>query len=325
MDEIVDATTKDKYAKKMIFILAGYEKDINRLMYSNPGLTSRFPQAVNFRSLTPDECVHLLTRDLKAQQLRLRANQKDLDLSALEDLPSSHREMLTEFFRRLSKQENWASARDVKEVTKAIFRNALKYAKDACVTITIEIVETELRKMLQERMSRQNVSIPLPTRPFIMQEPTSQHPPLFPGVNLAAARSTAAKSPSTEPESETPPHQAPPVVEEGKSIKKQGIRDAGVSEEVWDQLQRDREAEEQREQEYQDQLKAQRTAREEDREKIVKRLLEEEERRRKEEEARKKLEMYGMCPMGYHWVKQSGGYRCAGGSHYMADAALQQL
>lgn len=328
MDELVDATTKEKYAKKMVIILAGYEEDINRLMHSNQGLTSRFPQEVNFRSLAPDECIKLLLQDLSARQKSLRAKKKNLDLSALEDLPDSSRNELAVLFGQLSQQDGWANARDVKEIATATFRNAIIYVKNETVTITLAIVEAELRRMLQDRTSRsQKVSMPLPTRFSPLQEPASRFPfsRRDSGVSIATRQSKAIKPPSPNLKEQEPPMQAPQIAEEADLVKKQGIRDAGVTDEVWDQLQRDREAEEQQEQDYQDLLKAQQTAREENRQKILRSLLEEEERRRKDAEARKKLETYGMCPAGFHWIKQLGGYRCAGGSHFMSDAAIEQI
>lgn len=53
MDEIVDCITKPKYYQKLIIILAGYDTDINRLMAMNPGLTSRFPESIEFHGLRP--------------------------------------------------------------------------------------------------------------------------------------------------------------------------------------------------------------------------------------------------------------------------------
>ena len=47
------------------------------------------------------------------------------------------------------------------------------------------------------------------------------------------------------------------------------------------------------------------------------------EQRRKEEQAvQAKLRFMGVCPVGYQWIKQAGGYRCAGGSHYVSDQQL---
>lgn len=46
------------------------------------------------------------------------------------------------------------------------------------------------------------------------------------------------------------------------------------------------------------------------------------ERRRKEEAAQRKLRTLGVCVAGFRWIKQVGGYRCSGGSHYISDMQL---
>lgn len=47
-----------------------------------------------------------------------------------------------------------------------------------------------------------------------------------------------------------------------------------------------------------------------------------EEARRKEQQAQRKLAKMGVCVMGYLWIKQSDGYRCAGGSHWVSNSQL---
>ena len=47
-----------------------------------------------------------------------------------------------------------------------------------------------------------------------------------------------------------------------------------------------------------------------------------EEEKRKEEAAQRKLRSMGVCVAGFRWIKQPGGYRCAGGSHYVSEAQL---
>lgn len=44
--------------------------------------------------------------------------------------------------------------------------------------------------------------------------------------------------------------------------------------------------------------------------------------RRQEEQAQVKLRQMGVCPVGFRWIKQDGGYRCAGGSHWVGNASL---
>lgn len=44
--------------------------------------------------------------------------------------------------------------------------------------------------------------------------------------------------------------------------------------------------------------------------------------RQREAKAQAKLRHMGVCPVGYRWIKQAGGYRCAGGSHWVTDSQL---
>ena len=45
-------------------------------------------------------------------------------------------------------------------------------------------------------------------------------------------------------------------------------------------------------------------------------------RRQQEAKAQQKLREMGVFIMGYRWIKQSTGYRCAGGSHFVGNDAL---
>ena len=54
-----------------------------------------------------------------------------------------------------------------------------------------------------------------------------------------------------------------------------------------------------------------------------KRALEEAERKRRQEEViQKKLKDLGVCPAGFRWIKDSNGYWCGGGSHFMSNSQL---
>ena len=44
--------------------------------------------------------------------------------------------------------------------------------------------------------------------------------------------------------------------------------------------------------------------------------------RQREAKAQAKLQTMGVCVMGYRWIKQSNGYRCAGGSHFVTNTQL---
>jgi hypothetical protein len=56
-------------------------------------------------------------------------------------------------------------------------------------------------------------------------------------------------------------------------------------------------------------------------------LIEQRKKEKSEEEARcqQALARMGRCPMDFEWLKEDGGWRCAGGSHYVSDADVCQL
>ena len=55
---------------------------------------------------------------------------------------------------------------------------------------------------------------------------------------------------------------------------------------------------------------------------LKEKLRKEEEMRKREQEMQEKLERSGRCPAGFAWVKQQGGYRCKGGSHFVSCGEL---
>lgn len=336
VDELVDSVTKERYHKKLIIILAGYDREINRLMAVNPGLASRFPEAIDFRALAPEECVTLLIRVLDGRRKVLGDRGVEFDLSALEAPTASFAASVRGLFAALAVQEGWANARDVITLAQGVFNDAIRSKEGiaaGCIPVRGEAVVDQLKAMLAKRQGQSGLAASLPRG--------MQDAPVDLGQLARRPADTATKI-------ETRAQQQDPVVEtelqedeedeeydlvddvihpqDGSgSAAAAAKRDAGVSDAVWEQLQRDREAEEKRDEEHRRLEGAARKARGEAREKIVKRLLEEEARRKREAEMRRRLQVSGVCPMGYEWIKQAGGFRCAGGSHFMSDGQLAGL
>ena len=46
------------------------------------------------------------------------------------------------------------------------------------------------------------------------------------------------------------------------------------------------------------------------------------EEQRREEKAQQKLRQMGVCVAGFRWIKQSSGYQCAGGTHFISNDRL---
>ncbi|KAJ1326606.1 helicase required for RNAi-mediated heterochromatin assembly 1 [Microdochium nivale] len=331
IDEIVDAITKDKYHKKLVIVLAGYDADMERLMSVNEGLTSRFPEVFNFRGLSAAESISLLTQTLTTRraQLRQRSVENDLLLDALETPSAAFEKKMSSLFSQLLNQPSWANARDVLNLGKSMFNTALPKAGSSSrrLMITESIVEEELHKLFAKRQPTRNE--PQPAVEFLStpgQHAQREADPMLKTsaphkISLSTVKETIAHRPKVEEElpgdAEAP---FPP-----RNIHQQTAqRDAGVSDEVWEQLQRDQQAEYEAEQEYQALLAAKEDAMGgPEYDAIVRRLVEEDDRRKKEAAMRKRLAEMGACPVGFAWIKQASGYRCAGGSHFMPDIDLE--
>jgi hypothetical protein len=314
IDELVDSVTKERYKGKLIIILAGYEKDINQLLTINPGLTSRFPETIDFAPLDSAECVKLLAGIFGKRKANLGKLGKLFDTSCLDHPSPEFHEQLTTRIEALTALEGWASARDVQQLEKNIWRRV--DLKPQFIELEKAQVLEEVDKMLNDRSARA-FSTQASSAQRLMQDlglQQTQQPP--PPRQLRTTTAIQTKNIETvEPAEEEQVGE-----EEGPShaTKRHATRDAGVSDEVWEQLQKNKAAEEQAEAEYQKLKSEYEAASAADRAKLVRQMIEEEDRRRKQAAVKKKLMQMGRCPAGFDWIKEGGGYRCAGGSHVMS-------
>ncbi|KAF2713834.1 P-loop containing nucleoside triphosphate hydrolase protein [Pleomassaria siparia CBS 279.74] len=350
MDELVDCLTKPKFALKLVVILAGYDQDMDRLISVNPGLSSRFPDSVVFSHLEPETCLELLIKVLRDLKLKKKA---PLDLDVLTPPSIDLHHEITDLFQRLSGLQSWGNARDVKSLAKAMFQALISKAKPPVTDLylTEDIIIGAMEAMFNERSHR--------TAAAGTTRHASRHSSQTPPEQQQNAPN--ARAPKMNTRSSTPPHtmegeQKKPssnsIANDPASMPARGVkRDAGVSDEVWQQLEIDKKAAHDREKRYQrlqeekkaeekriEELKRAEQAAKDDEEKRkweVERIIAETERRKKEEEraalerarelemkTKKKLMELGVCPAGYQWTKEGSGYRCAGGSHFLSNAQL---
>ncbi|KAH6604387.1 hypothetical protein Trco_007833 [Trichoderma cornu-damae] len=289
IDEIVDCVTKPKYQGKLIIILAGYEHDINRLLSVNAGLTSRFPETIDFKPLKPDACFRLLVDLIRQRKSELSSKGREMDMKCLESPSALFLSRCTAIITSLTAVEGWASARDIKQLARNIFQTVDLEAQT--LKLDRKHVIQELNRMLRDRQSKMIKSAP----PVAQDDEADSTPmPSAPSSSDLPIRTSTSAENHEATNSDEPPDGDEPTEEKStepespdSSQPRRAARDAGVSDEVWEQLQKDQEEEGRREEEHDKLLEARKNA-EIARKNILRELLKEEEI--KEEERRRLLE-----------------------------------
>ncbi|KAF1989215.1 P-loop containing nucleoside triphosphate hydrolase protein [Aulographum hederae CBS 113979] len=347
MDEIVDCLTKPKYHKKLIVILAGYDEDINRLMAINPRLTSRFLETMTFSHLDPEHCFLLLT------ELFRRMERFDVSIVTL----PSHglRQKVLSNFRTLSGLPGWGNGRDIQTLVKQMLNMLLKSKFESqvapSVVLTEGIIIDSMEAMIDERSGRALAKPTSRKKNFDLPIQTRNAPPSQPSQINAAKESNSVQD---------NPIEAPKRANSADIGRDSGVSDEVWQQLFADkQAAEDRRAElnrlvqeeadlkrlliEQQQKEEEEAARkaalADEEARQRHAEERLKRVEEmrarakhlaelqqqreaAEEAQKKELKAQQKLRDMGVVPQGFRWTKQAGGYRCAGGFHFMSDAQI---
>lgn len=355
VNELVDLLTKSTFMDKIVVILAGYDKDINNLIAVNPGLSSRFPEQIVFKDMRPEHCLEVLNRSIEEQQIRTppltnRDSQVHLDmiglLKQLGSLPS---------------WGNARDIKSLaKTMIGSVFRT--QSSPTGALAISAEDVLYHTKVMLQERQNRGFALPLTERRdPSNQFQGLTALPPAPPHRLPSAITTTqVTKIPETQKEKLVAPEiqieescrdagvpddvwlqlQADSEATKAEST----ISDAAISQQEEEframvtrenekiatlkqivQAQADDEAEVQEVKRKQEEARrgerAAREVREKTKEKLERMRLQMV-RQKREEQVQVKLQQMGVCCVGYQWIKQAEGYRCAGGSHYVTNGRL---
>ncbi|KAK7025285.1 P-loop containing nucleoside triphosphate hydrolase protein [Favolaschia claudopus] len=345
VDELVGMLTNPKFQSKMVVILAGYDADMNRLLSVNSGLASRFSGELTFPNMDPDKCLGLLKKDLEKSKVVLDS--------------ASDKEIVN-LIHQMSCLQGWGNARDVKTIAKEMVGIALTSPPGPGKQLVLQTSDAVacVRRHLDSLGSRVSVPIP-PHRVHGLAQSAppppslSMPPPMPPPAYTATATQNGEPEP-TESENEDDGRG-------GKSGRDAGVSDAvwkqlqedikaAEVEQRWrqEELERAEQAAKEAKEEEQRRIAEVKRMEQEARDAEAKRKLEElrlralaarqererlererEARRQAEEAARQRdakaqarLQQMGVCVAGFRWIKQLGGYRCAGGAHWVTDQQL---
>ncbi|KAL8906627.1 MAG: hypothetical protein Q9171_006195 [Xanthocarpia ochracea] len=345
-NELVDQLTKPQYLNKIVVILAGYDKDINKLISINPGLSSRFPEEINFENMTPQRCIELLMKKL---------GQKRITIPTLDDIHSSAYRNMCDLFKQLAALPSFGNGREVETLAKTMSGFVYRQPNTGGTLILTEDDALRLTKtMLHQRQDRSanmpNTSVEILPRAKTAAADT--RPPWASGAPPSNAKDSNLDAKSADNKSADPQPSAP---KDQPPSDNDPPRDPGVSDEVWNQLQLDKQAlkameqqeatdlrqreeafakaqaleaekaralQELAKQQAKDEAARQERKRRHEQARLAEhqarlqreKLLLELERariqqaRRKEQEvqAQKKLREMGVCVAGFRWIKQQG-------------------
>lgn len=127
--EAIDTLVKcmEDYRNRLVVILAGYSREMNSFLNTNPGLASRFPNIVEFEDYTLEELVEIAVRLYKEQAYQLEPD------------TVAKLQRVLDFDR---KQPNFGNARHVRNIfEKSLRQQAIRiqksnnFSKEALTTI----------------------------------------------------------------------------------------------------------------------------------------------------------------------------------------------
>jgi SpoVK/Ycf46/Vps4 family AAA+-type ATPase len=152
VDKLVGLLTQDQFKSKIVVVLAGYERDINKLLNVNSGLSSRFPDIIAFKNIPPKTCLEILDKAL---------HRKKIILAELRNPSSKGYSALESMIEDLSSLPLWANARDMETLAKQMSSLVLKQLPDSeqLGELTLEVKDAidVMFKMLDEHRSRSNI------------------------------------------------------------------------------------------------------------------------------------------------------------------------
>jgi hypothetical protein len=340
IDEVVGILTQPRFQSKIVVILAGYDDEMNDLLAVNTGLSSRFPEEFIFRNMSAEQCMLVLRKELEKENVQLDGSQDTVMLDLIE---------------KMSQLRSWGNARDMKTISKKMIGIALRTTRAGDKQLrlnpedAIDCVKTVLEG-LKNRSVAQGVP---PSTPSLVQQ-LSSLPPSAP-ISSFSTQSTTTSLPEPQLDAAETDNadrdagvsdavwqqlQADIARADGEKKRREdaiqkaerSLREAAAREEerIAEAQRLEAQARDQAEQDEAkrrlEKIRLEECLAREERERWARELEAQrkaaELERKKEAKAQAALRSMGVCVAGFRWIKQSGGYRCAGGSHFVSDAQL---
>ena len=137
--EMVDCMTKKKYMRKMVIVLAGYDRDMERLVEVNPGLRGRFATEISFPRMDAAGSKRFLLHLLQNEDIDIWDGPNSRGERGLEKKEKKERTLL-QVLDKLSMTPGWSNARDMKTLASQITAHVYENADDEEEVPDVEVV-----------------------------------------------------------------------------------------------------------------------------------------------------------------------------------------
>ncbi|KAF7316838.1 hypothetical protein HMN09_00417100 [Mycena chlorophos] len=349
IDELVGLLTQKKYFGKLVVILAGYTEDMSRLLAVNSGLASRFPESLDFPNIAPPQCLTILKKDLEKNDVELDESTDGQLLNLIAQMAQTRgwgnaRDMKTVAKAMCGIAMLSASTGDPharvkldgaqavtcmkKHLAQLVARSVQSHSPAFTVVPPAQTLDPGSAPNFATRSSTKAATPPPPPPEEEPQERVDEADDgRDAGVSDAVWLQLQADKQAEELQRRARAEAiaaAEQELREAEEREAQAKRELEEAERLAAQAQQQREIEEMKRRLERLRIKElmERRARERQLEELERKRKAEQEERKKEAQVQAKLRSMGVCVAGFRWIKQSGGYRCAGGSHYISDAQL---
>jgi hypothetical protein len=351
VNELVDTMTKPKFAGKLVIILAGYDNDMNNLLRMNEGLSSQFADEITFPSLNPEYCLQLLSSKLEQSKIQAPAlnnprfhNLFD-ELTELSgwgnarDIETLAKSMVRAVYQNNTKGGQLILSEEV-ATTGIETMLAARRARNQALPVSRSVFPGQPQSLLAcqdalQSSSNTSTAIQHSVKP-LQEEPAQGSQKPAPKVieekrDAGVSHAIWAQLQTDKKAAELYAERQEKIIRDQqhvvKAAKEAEKKLAAVARALQGiQAKNEHEALELLRKREEARIKDLEARAERERiEKEFERMRKAEEERKRQEakaQAQAKLRKMGICPMGFQWIKQNGGYRCSAGGRWVDEAQL---
>ncbi|GAW23387.1 hypothetical protein ANO14919_129450 [Xylariales sp. No.14919] len=368
VNELTRFLSQPALQRNIVAVLAGDKEDLDKLMRL-PAVSNVFSEEVTFNHIPPEDCIALLGRELASHGM--------IDSTSFTFNPESPTHIRMKWlFSIMQSSSSWGNARDVKHLARQIQGKLFEFGdldrQELEARFSALVVDCMERKVTGRKVRHDkpalgqpdHCTVELTSTPIPCCMESKQAPPApiateynsggqpqhrtgtevkvdagrsardTGGYGERSTRGVGAAHARIDMDQGQAPRQNKAEAEKGAT------REEGVSDTVWEGMQKAKAAEIEEETRFRDLEQQWEKAREglaqgggEDGERLLQQrydAIDKEymeactlfQRKEKIQEALRKM---GRCKYGYSWRREGHGYRCEGGMHYVSDVEVERI